>query len=664
MRFSAMRFSSAIVIAGIVIVGVGGCSKPKTVAKPAQQPPQVDLGEPAPHEPVAGPVPRRPQPAAPTTPPVAPPSAAATDAAPGAAAVAELLATLGSAADEDGRVRAIDALADLGQNAKPALDALVKALDTDNVRIRWHAARAVGAIGEDAIPAIPKLAELLVSDADPIVCTQSAAAIRTIRADDGRTEIPEEAAKIYAEAAAAVGKAAVHPDARVRRAALRAIAALVADPAKQASMIDDSLADADPAVVVESLHSLADLGAGSVPMLVESLKDPKSRYWAEVALAEIGPDAAQATPALAAATLAGEPEERLQAMLALAAIGEPAAEAADELATALDSSDSTVRSAAAFALGRMRAAAADAALEKAAADADPFLAGVAAWARARIHPDDAALVSTSLGLLTGAMDADRPNVKIAALHALPDLAGSIDDAQEGALAERFVKLLEDAHPGVRSAAAAALARLGPTAVGALEGALGNPAVRTVAMELLAAAGSNAKPAVDTLVAALADADPAVRGDAAVAVASIGADAAEAVPALVSIVEGKEIEDPSRYAAIFALGKIGRGAAPAAAALKALVGQEADPLSQIVAAWAMLQIEPDNKEQIPTAVPLLRKALRSEREVVRLEAILALADLGADASSAVAMLELMAEDDPRPSIRKAAAAAAAKIKAAR
>ena len=68
------------------------------------------------------------------------------------------------------RQAAIDALAELGQNAKPALDALVKALDTDNVRIRWHAARAVGAIGEDAIPVIPKLAELLLSDADPIVC--------------------------------------------------------------------------------------------------------------------------------------------------------------------------------------------------------------------------------------------------------------------------------------------------------------------------------------------------------------------------------------------------------------------------------------------------------------------------------------------------------------
>lgn len=659
-----MRFSNAIVIAGIVIVGVGGCSKPKAPATPAQQPPQIDLGEPAPHEPVAGPVPRRPQPAPGATPPAAPSTDTATDAAPGAASAAELLATLGAATDEDGRVRAIDALADLGQNAKPALEALVKALDADNVRIRWHAARAVGAIGEDAIPVIPKLAGLLLGDADPIVCTQSAAAIRAIRADDGRTEIPEEVAKIYAEAAAAVGKAAAHPDARVRRASLRAVAALVADPAKQAAMIDDSLADADPAVVVESLHSLADLGASAVPMLVESLKDPKARYWAEVALAEIGPDAAPAAGALAAASLAGEPEERLQAMLALAAIGEPAAEAADELAAALDSSDTTVRSAAAFALGRMRAASADGALEKAAADADPFLAGVASWARARIHPDDAALVSTSLGLLTGALEADRPNVKIAALHALPDLAASLDDAQEGALADRFVKLLEDAHPGVRSAAAAALARLGPTAVGSLEGALGNPALRGIAMELLAAAGSSATPAVDTLVASLADAEPGVRGDAAVALASIGAAAAEAVPALVKVVEGGDAEDPSRYPAIYALGKIGPAAAPAAAALKALVAQDADPLSQIVAAWAMLKIEPDNKEQIPAAVPLLRKALRSDREVVRLEAILALADLGADASSAVAMLELMAEDDPLPSIRKAAAEAAAKIKAAR
>ena len=60
----------------------------------------------------------------------------------------------------------------------------------------------------------------------------------------------------------------------------------------------------------------------------------------------------------------------------------------------------------------------------------------------------------------------------------------------------------------------------------------------------------------------------------------------------------------------------------------------------------------------------RKALRSENDNVRLQAVVALGELGAAAESAVAMLELMSEDDPLPSLRKAAAAAAAKIKAAR
>ena len=370
------------------------------------------------------------------------------------------------------------------------------------------------------------------------------------------------------------------------------------------------------------------------------------------------------TDALTAAAMSGEPEERMHAMLALAAIGEPAAAAADELAAALESPDTAVRSAAAFALGRMRGAGADAALEKAGNDADPFLAGIASWARARIHPDDKDLVSKSFAILSKALDGDRPNTKIAALTALSDLTGSLDDADESALAGRFVALLEDQHPGVRGAAASGLARLGPTAVGALEKALANPAVRGIALELLAAAGSNAKPAVDALVASLADADPAVRGDAALALGAVGVDAAEAVPALATMIEKAAKDDPTRYAAVYALGRIGPAAKASATMLRSFVSGGDDPMLATVAAWALLKIEPDNKEQIPTAVPLLRKALRSENDNVRLQAIVALGELGAAADSAVAMLELMSEDDPLPSLRKAAAAAAAKIKAAR
>lgn len=699
-----MRFKRAIVWVGVVgLATATGCTKTKPADRPAQQPPEVVLGEqvtkdaprvppkPTPKaeavdggEPVAKDAPKVPPKPAPkpdaaekpadnpAPPPAtetpkgaaaAPAGAAADAAAPGAAAVADLVARLSTAADEDGRVKAIDDLAALGQNALPAMEKLLAAAGDENVRVRWHAARALGAIGEDALPAIGKLVSLL-RDADPIVATQAAAAIGAIRADDDRKEIPADALQAYAAAAGALAEATVHPDARVRRASLRAVSRLEADPAKLAPLVNRQLADAEPAVVMESLQSLADLGADAVPLLIESLKDPKARYWATVALTEIGPDAAPAAAPLTAAAVNGETEERLQAMLALAAIGEPAAEAADELATVLDSPDAAVRSAAAFALGRMRGAAADAALEKASTDADPFLSGIASWARARIHPEDKALVSKSLGILTGALDGDRPNARIAAMSAISDLTDSLDDADEAAVAEKFATLLGDANPEVRGAAATALVRLGPTAVAALEKSLANPEVRTLAVELLAASGSKAKEAVDTLVVALGDADPAHRGDAAVALAAIGPDAAEAVPALVKVVEGGAADDASRYPAIFALGRIGAASAPATALLRGLMAKADDPMGQAVSAWALLKITPDDEKLIAEAVPLLRKGLRSERDLVRLEAVAALAELGKAAASAVPMLELMSEDDPLPAVRKAAAAAAARIKAAK
>lgn len=677
-----MRFKETIVFVGVVgLLATLGCTGTK---KPAsdQKPPEVSFGEPKggeepPAQPKAGGVPKRPAPVLPAEekgsstdkpaaeslelPGAAPAPAGADRAAPGADTIGDLRKALAAATDEDGRVLAVDAMADLGQNALPALEDLVKAIGDDNIRLRWHAARAIGRIGEDAFPVLPKLIALL-NDADPIVVTQAAAAIREIRADEGNTTLADDRAKAYTAAVDALAGTLVHPDPRVRRGSLKAIAALRPEPGKLADLLDDTLADADPSVVMPALESLADLGADAVPVLVESLKNPKSRYWATVALTEIGPAAAPAAAALTAAALNGEPEERMQAMLALAAIGEPAAEAADELAAALDSPDTAVKSSAAYALGRMRVAAADAALEKASADGDPFLAGVASWARARIHPEDKTLVSAALATLSSALGSDRPNARIAAMSALSDLTGSLDDADESTLADRFVGLLADATPAVRGAAATALVRLGPTAIPALEKALDNPELRTVAMEILAATGSKAKPAVDNLVAALGDADPATRGDAAVALAAIGAEAADAVPALGKLLDGDAGEPAVRYAAAYALGRIGPAAAAVADSMRGLAKSD-DELMATVAVWALLKIEPGNTAQVASAVPVLRKALRSERDLARLEAAAALGDLGGAAASAVPILELVSEDDPLPTVRNAAAGALVKIKAA-
>jgi HEAT repeat protein len=164
-----------------------------------------------------------------------------------------------------------------------------------------------------------------------------------------------------------------------------------------------------------------------------------------------------------------------------------------------------------------------------------------------------------------------------------------------------------------------------------------------------------------LVKSLGDGDTQLRGDAAVALAAIGADAAEAVPALEKSVADSAVEDGLRYAAVYALGRIGPGAASAEPLLRQLAASK-DELMATVAVWATLKIKPDDSSLFETAVPLLRRALRGDREMARLEAAVALGDIGPAASSAIPMLELVAEDDPVKPVRSAAAAALAKIRA--
>ena len=77
----------------------------------------------------------------------------------------------------------------------------------------------------------------------------------------------------------------------------------------------------------------------------------------------------------------------------------------------------------------------------------------------------------------------------------------------------------------------------------------------------------------------------------------------------------------------------------------------------------LKIDPADSSLFASAVPRLRKALRAGDEIVRLEAAVALGDIGPDAKPALPILELVAEDDPLSSVREAAEQAIAKISAA-
>ena len=185
------------------------------------------------------------------------------------------------------------------------------------------------------------------------------------------------------------------------------------------------------------------------------------------------------------------------------------------------------------------------------------------------------------------------------------------------------------------------------------------------MELLAGLGPTAKPALDSLVKGLADSDPVYFSDAAMALAAIGSSAAEAVPQLHAMLlkATRASNDDTlglAYSAAYALGSIGTAAKPAVADLISLSASK-DEMLATVAVWATLKIQPEDASLFTTAVPLLRKALRGDREIVRLEAAVALGDIGTAAETAVPILELVAEDDPVQSVRSAAKQALAKIR---
>ncbi|MGB8852586.1 MAG: HEAT repeat domain-containing protein [Pirellulales bacterium] len=623
------------------LAAILGCAKPQPPAKPAAAPAAESR----------------------STPPAvadAKPTAVVTPAAEPqpAADVAALAKRLADAATAESRVELIDQIAALGQQGKEAMPQLLAVLADADPRPRWRAARALGLIGEDSISAVPALVKLL-ADADPIVVTQAAAAIGMVKADDGRTNTPPQDAAIYAAAVEPLMKTTTHADPRARRAAMNALQRLVPDPARLAPLFCDQLADSEPSVVLPALHTLADMDAAAVPFLLEALKEPKSRYWATVAIAEIGPEAAAAVEPLAQLAADGELDERMQAALALAAIGQPAAAAVPALVKSLECNEELLRNAAAFALGKIGSSAADAPLEKAAGDPNELLSAIAAWGRAQLHPQDAVLVADAVQRMRKGLDSDNPGVRKAAVSGLSDLAGLADETVRGELVGEFVGLLHDTDAGVGTSAGAALVRLKDVAVDAVRATLADAGTRLKALEVLAAIGPAAKAAVPEITTLLTDADPLVRSEAAVALASVGPEAAVAVPALEKLL-GDDAPADARYATAYALGRIGAAAKPAVPRLLEL-SKSSDEILATVASWAALKIEPQDGALVEAAIPLLRKALRGQNEMARLEAAVALGDIGPAASSAIPILELVSEEDSSRQVRAAATEALAKVR---
>ena len=508
---------------------------------------------------------------------------------------------------ESVQIAAADSLGAMGENAVEAVPLLSKALGEKSAMVRAHAARALGRIGEAAKDAGPALAELV---ADPN--------------DD------------------------------VRRSALNALRKIKPDRDKTLPIISQALAHADPSTRVHALQSIADMGEAAVPALIKALEHSEGKYWALLVLGELGPKAKDAVPGMAKLLNDDSVQVRREAVMALGMVGKDAESAVPQIAKALDDEQMAVRYGAAFALGSLGPTAKSAvpALQAQLKGDDEFMQLQAAWALAKIQDKDPAAMDTAVKVLTNAITNKDAAVRRAGVRALLDLKPGPAKVLP-ALRAAF----DAADPVILSEALDAIAEAGEPALPGIIAALKIKESRGRAANIVGRMGSKGAKAVAALTEALADERPSVRREVAFALGAIGPEAASATPALVKLLSDDEANDD--HAMQYALGRIGPGAK---AAIPALIKelQAENSFERQVSAWALAQISPQDAGLAKKLVPVLIQGLDNDQPMVRAESANGLGKLGANAAAAVDALT-KASKDPEEVVSAAANEALKKIK---
>lgn len=211
--------------------------------------------------------------------------------------------------------------------------------------------------------------------------------------------------------------------------------------------------------------------------------------------------------------------------------------------------------------------------------------------------------------------------------------------------------------------------------------------------------ADARPAVPVLAAALADANPGVRGAAADTLRRMGKEAVEAAPALTTLLKNRKAEELTRTQAALALGRIGPPEAVQAGAVTALkeiildaetspdlrtaairsagfFGKDAADLAPAIAGLLVVKRAPTDLRRLAaevldqlgaearTATKELRAAMKDDDKFVRALSVHALANLAAQLSpedrAGFAQGLLLALSDSSGDVRLAAINAATRI----
>jgi HEAT repeat protein len=572
----------------------------------------------------------------------------------GKRSVANLIGELRKA-DAD-KLKAIEELAALGENARAAAPALVQLLSVKNEDVRLHATMALGKIGASAVGPLSKAYE----SKDPATRFYAIWGLAFIGA-------PAKSA------APIVLKAMNDPAPDVRRKAAYTLVLIQADPDATVAALVHALGDKDNDVRQTAIETLPKLGSAAVPVLLKALRSEKDslKPIAITLLGAIGAPAEEAIPDLKAILLEYKSAANAAAD-ALAGIGAASVKALNEAA---NSDNPNVR---ALAINS---------LHKIGAPAVPSFVDMLGAKHVDVQRRAASLLGTmqvfdkSVVIALGYATKDKDHqVRSNALHSIRAMGSSAK------LAEPYVvALLTDLDPQLRLNAFNTLQGLGVDARPGLKKALENPdeKVRITTASLMVTLNLETALAEPVLVNALAHKDESlkmqaaytlsqrglregevlpifiknlandvasVRRQAAEAIARYGVKASKATPDLVNALDD---EDDSVCAQALATLRV-IGADPKMlfpAMVKVL--RRKDTSLHAAASQTIYQVGPDAIGEI---VALLKK---EDAPGVRLACLQTLAMVGPAAKEAVGVMTAALED-PSPQVRMTAARALGNI----
>ena len=334
------------------------------------------------------------------------------------------------------------AIHEIGPDAAGTVGGLTALLgDTAHSKVLIEALLALASIGPDAKSAAPQIAPLLQAKEDTTIPVVAAYALGSIGAKGQepalRTALAEKdpflqmvtawsLAKLnpdnQADMKEAVGRlirGLASDDPTVRTTAAHALTLLDAPAEMVAPRLVALANDPDPHVSANVVNALVSLGDRVVPYACRGLQHPERRKLALRVLKKIGPDAKGAVSCLVQALQVDDPGFQSDVQFTLAAIGPAAVPATAALIKALSSKDDRVRHSALYALREIGPGATDARQRLLAElQEEKFDALAAAWALARIAPDDKAVANQVFPVLVRGLKSSDHHVRADSAEAL------------------------------------------------------------------------------------------------------------------------------------------------------------------------------------------------------------------------------------------------------